>query len=221
MSTPSLTMSPVDILKYQNELVRTGNYFPIGRMQKIAIAPAAGWKPRPEDPVMRLWGRMIELRDSFLPIAHSPDRSMILITATQLDKQGRVALPDLPDPEWTPPPPTREEIEGVKKINPETGMEYTEFPKRYPKRYTPRLVKQSLFDRAEGYLTGTNFLVFSPVVNITFQPESDGRLLGDTWLIAAKFNGADNTHPTLLVDRATGETHFFGGVYQIMGPRQG
>jgi hypothetical protein len=221
MATAPTVATPADILKYRNDLVRTGKYFPLGRMQKIALAPAKGWAPNPSDPIMSRYGRFIELRDSFLPIAHSPDRSMILVTAPLLNAAGRVELPDLPDPTWVRPTPTKEEIEGVDVVDPATGKTHREFPKRDPARFQPRMVKQSLFDRAEGFLSGTNFLIFSPVVSIVFQPEQDGKMIGDMWLIQAKYNAADNTHPTLLVDRGTGETHFFGGVYQIVGPRQG
>jgi len=221
MATAPAVTTAADVLKYQNDLVRTGKCFPLGRMQKIALAPAAGWQPRPDDPIMSRYGRFIELRDNFLPIAHSPDRSMILVTAPLLDKEGRVELPDLPDPTWVRPQPTQEEIEGFDVVDPVTGAKHREFPKRDPAKFAPRMVPQRLVDRAEGFLTGTNFLVFSPVISIVFQPEHDGKLLGDTWLIEAKYSPADGTHPTLLVDRSTGETHFFGGLYSIVGPRQG
>lgn len=220
--TKQLTMTPADVLKYQNDLIRTGKFFPLGRMQKIAIGPAASYTPPSSDPIIRKFGRLIELRDRMLPIGQSEDRSMILITAPLLDAAGRVSLPDLPDPEWTPPPPSREEIEGfkVKKVVDGVEREVTEFPKGNSERYAPRMVPQRLRDRTNEKLEGSNFLIFSPVLTISFQPEIQKRLVGDAWLIRCSYSRMDDTHPTLLIDEATGESHFFGGLYEVVGNAQ-
>lgn len=219
MSSTTMQMSPADILKYQNDLVRTGKFEPLGKMQKIAIGPNAAWAPRGDDPIMAKIGRFIELRDRPLPIAQSPDRSMLLLLAPLVDPAGYVTLPDLPNPTWTPPNPTKEEIEGIKvmKKGPDGKMHETrEFPKDSPRLNVP-MIKQNLVDRAEGYLEGTNFLVFSPVERITFQPEISHRMVGDAWLIVGKPDPATHTKLTLLIDQKTGEMHFFGGRYEIIG----
>lgn len=250
MGRTQLSMTPADILKYQNDLVRTGKCLPLGRMQKIAIGPTAGYVPPPADPYIRKFGRLIDLRDRFLPIAQSLDRMMVLVTAPLVDRNNRVQLPDVPDPDWTPAGYTREELE-----NRAQGQEITlaqaereisaaeqagdlraaarwraaaetvreghavRMPVERPiEKDTARMIPQRLEDRTNELLEGTQFLVFSPVISVAFQPEIENRLVGTAWTIQFGFNPADRTHPSLLVDRATGETHFFGGLYDIAGP---
>lgn len=211
------TMSAADILKYQNDCVRTGDLEFLGRLQKIAIGPVAGYVPPPNDPIIAKFGRFIELRGSFLPIGQTKDRSMLLVTAPLVDKvTGFVTLPDLPDPNWVPPPPSKEEVEGKQVWDQASQRMVTKFPESSP-RQNVRMVPQRLEDRAEGRLEGTNFLIFSPVLRITFQPEINRRLVGDAWVIECKFDNATRTHMALLVDQKTGETHFFGGAYEILG----
>jgi len=210
------TISTADILKFQAECVRTGNLEPLGRMQKIAIGPNGQYIAPQNDPIIAKVGRFIELRDRPLPLGQTRDRSMLLVPGLLLTKDNRVELPDLPDPNWTPPPPTKEEIEGVEVVDTVTGKKTRVFPTDSPRAH-PHMLPQRLIDRAEGRLEKTNFLVFSPVVGITFQPEIANRLVGDAWLINCKFNPADRTHMALLVDQQTGAVHFFGGMYEIIG----
>jgi hypothetical protein len=212
----SLTMTPADILRYQNDLVRTGKYLPLGRMQKISIGPTQTFTPPASDPYIRKFGRLIDLRNRFLPIAQSPDRMMILVTAPLVGRDNRVSLPDVPDPDWAPGAWTREELEGreVEKNGARIRM-----PVERPlEKDTARMIPQRLEDRTNEILEGTNFLVFAPVINVAFQPEIENRLVGTAWTIQCGFNPADRTHTSLLIDRATGETHFFGGLYDIAGP---
>jgi len=210
----TLTSTPADELKYQNELVRTGNYLPLGRMRMISIEPNANCPPLSTwDPVMKKWGRLIQFRDQVLPIAQSRDRSMILITAPLLNAQGRVALPDVPVPDWTAPPPTKEEIEGREVKDPSTGKIHREPVQR--KNVDAPMIPQSLRDRADGFVEGTYIYHFSPVTRIMFQPEFDNQMLGTFWKIICtpRFDG---TQVTFLVDKKTGEAHFFGGCYEIV-----
>jgi hypothetical protein len=212
--------APADILKYQSDCVRTQKFIPLGRMQKIAIGPNAAWNPASfaHDPIIRKYGRFIELRDQFLPIGQSLDKSMILITSPLVNRANRVALPDLPDPDWTAPVRTREEIEGIEKKD-ANGRTYREPYKGEPGRYQAPMIPQNLVDRADSIMEGTQFLVFQPVEYFTFQPEIKGRLTSDAWRVRCKpdFSTSPATHTALLVDRATGEAHFFGGVFDIEG----
>jgi len=221
--TASLTNSPADILKFQNDCVRTGQVEPLGRMQKISIGPNASWSPKTQDATMQKFGRFIELRDQPLPIAQSLDKSMLLVCAPLLHKvSGRVELPDLPDPNWAPGQATKEEVEGMEVVR--HGVTVRAFPndKDWPggpvtsNRVAP-MVKQDLVARAEGFLEGTNFLIFSPVLRVTFQPEINKRMTADAWIIECKHDPATRTDMALLVDRATGEVHFFGGRFEILG----
>jgi hypothetical protein len=210
------TMDAAGILKYQSDLIRTGQYMPLGKMQKIAIGPNAAYTPPANDPIIAKVGRFIELRDRPLPLAQTQDRSMLIVPGLLLAKDNRVALPDLPDPNWTAPPPSKEEIEGIEVTDPVTGKKHTEFPKGNSPRMNVPMLPQRLEDRAEGRLEKTNFLVFSPVVGITFQPEIANRMVGDAWLINCSYNPADRTYMALLVDVKTGEVHFFGGLFEIL-----
>lgn len=247
-SRTQLTMTPADILKYQNDLVRTGKYISLGRMQKIAIGPTAGYVPPATDPYIRKFGRLIDLRDQFLPIAQSPDRGMLLVPAPLVNRfTNRVQLPDVPDPDWTPAPIAREEFEGqeITLTFAEDRLRECEqkgdlraaaqwraardnikagHPVRMPydrpvEKDRPHMIPQRLEDRTNELLAGTNFLVFSPVLSVTFQPELEKRLVADAWIITFGHNPSDRTDASLLIDRQTGETHFFGGLYDISGPR--
>lgn len=210
------TMDAAAILKYQNDLIRTGDYETLGKMQKIAVGPHGSYIAPANDPIISKFGRFIELRGRPLPIAQSRDRSMLLVPALMVATDGRVGLPDLPDPNFIPPPATKEEIEGVEVLDKNTGRMVRKFPETSA-RSAVRMLPQRLEDRAEGRLEKTNFLVFSPVLRITFQPEINNRMVGDAWVIECKFNNADRTHVALLVDQKTGETHFFGGAFEIIG----
>jgi hypothetical protein len=222
--TAAVMNSVADVLKFQNECIRTGNYESLGRMQKIAVGPVAGYVPPVNDPIIAKFGRFIDLRDQVLPLAQSRDRSMLLVPGALMDRAGRVTLPDLPDPGWIAPAPTKAEIEGVeveKEIKDADGKvvghrTVREFPKDSP-RLNVRMLPQRLEDRAEARLEGTNFLVFSPVIGITFQPEIAKRMVGDAWLIECRHDPATRTDMALLVDQKTGEVHFFGGMFEIIG----
>jgi hypothetical protein len=220
------TITAADILKFQNDCARTGQFMPLGRMQKISIGPNAAWAPRNDDPILQRVGRFIELRDQPLPLAQTIDRSLLIVPAPLLHRvTGRVELPDLPDPNWTPGQPTKEEIEGVEveeEIKDATGQvlgrrKIRKFPAVDNSRRIAPMIKQSLEARAEGLLEGTNFLIFSPVISITFQPEIEKRLIGDAWVIKCSHDAATRTEMALLIDRATGEVHFYGGKFEVMG----
>jgi hypothetical protein len=208
--------TPADVLKYQSDLVRTGQYLPLGRMKMIAIAPNKDCPPLPTwDPIMQKWGRLMQLREMVLPIGQSLDRSMILVCAPLCDRNGRVGLPDLADPNWKPSAFTKEEIEGVEKTDAH-GKKYCDAVPRSKEKDAPRNIPQDLRARAEGFLDGSNFYVFSPVLSISFQPEVNHEMLGTFWAIDCRYNPADRTHPSLLIDAKTGETHFFGGLYDVV-----
>lgn len=199
MATRTITNTPADVLAYQSELIRTGKMLPLGRMQKIFIGPTAGYV-QPNDPYINKFGRMIDLRERMLPVAYSPDRSMILVPAAMVDRNGYVGLPDVPDPTWVPGTWTREETQGADR------------PKE---KDICRMIPQRLEDRTSEKLAGSNFLVFAPVISFTFQPEISGELAGRIWICHWFQSAIDRTDCSLLVDRRTGETHFFGGRYDI------
>jgi hypothetical protein len=203
--TATALQTPADLIAYQRELVRTGKYIPLGRMNKIAIGPSDAWPGPMGDPYMMRYGRLIDLRDRLLPIAQAG--SEVLVTAPMVMPDGRVGLPDVPQPDWDPPAWTEEEI--TRKVI------------RPAEKSTPPTLEQRLSDRCEWYqgqpgvLEGTNFFVFQPVLNVAFQPEIKNRLSGRVWII--EFFPLNGIHAAFLVDRSTGECFFHGGRYDIHG----
>lgn len=215
----STTNSLASILAYRNDLVRTGKTLPLGRTKQIAIAPAEGWAPPDNDPLIERYGRLMQFRDRTMPIAQSEDRSQILCMAPMIGRDGYAGLEDIPLPDWKPRDPTKEEIEGVLKKDKKSGREWREAAPIDPKRFAPPMIPQRLRDRAQGKVEGTDFLIFSPVLSVAFQPELGNAMIGTVWVLVWEYNAADNTHPTMLVHERTGETHFFGGRYDIQRPR--
>lgn len=204
----ALTNSPADIIKWRQDLMRTGQCLPLGRATMISIAPSSDWDmPADADPFIKKFGRLIDLRPSrdttkgiFLPLAQSVDRSQLLVTAPLLNRDGRVGLPDVPDPDWKPATWTADEI-SLKS-------------KRDPAKDSPRMLPQRLEDRTRVKLEGTNFLVFQPVISVIFQPEIDKQMEGRLWKIDF-LPDAGGTHAAFMVDQRTGECHFFGGRFLI------
>jgi hypothetical protein len=212
LETPSRPVqnTPADLLSYQRDLVRTGDFIPRGRINKIALGPSADYVPPEGDPLIDKYGRLIDFGQNFLPIGQSRDETLVLITKPWIHPDWGIAgLPDRPHPAWTPPNFTRDEITLAK-------------PTDYKKRTAP-MVPQRLFDRANqesgrpAVLEGTDFVVFQPVLCITFQPEFEGKILGTIWKIACAPDRS-GMYPVLLVDHKTGEAHFYGGQYLIVKP---
>jgi hypothetical protein len=225
--------TPAEIIAAHRELVRTGNHTPLGRMQKIAIGPSASWRPPdPPDPYIARYGRFIELRDRFLPIAQGPNKE-ILVTAPLRMPDARVGLPDIPDPTWTPAAPTRDDIEGKaigqdrdgkpqysKIVN---GQRVYSFDQVEAATRVPPMIAQRMTDRCEqdgsgkpGYFMRA-FLGFQPVLRVTFQPELENRLVGTSWYIEFAPD-LDGKSCVLLVDKNTGECFFLFGRYDIFTP---
>lgn len=186
----SLTMTAADELAYQNTLVRTGQSEYIGSIVSIAIGDDADYKRPMGDPLIDRWGRLMQFGNLSLPLAQSLDHSTLLVPGhLHRPGDGAVDLPDWPDPNWKP----------------------VKFPDQAPH------IRQSLEDRVSGLLeSNTNFLVFQPVLYVIVRPELDGHILSTFWKIICGPRGSDGRNTTLLIDRVTGETHFFGGRYEIV-----
>lgn len=207
--------SPADYLKYQNELVQKGQYLPLGKVKIISIGPNEKCPPRDDwDPILKKYGRMMQFRDQAFPIAQAMDLRMVLATAPLVDKNGRVALPPIGLPDFVPAPYTDEEKFG-KLMRDSSGNEYRMPVERPREKDLPPLIPQDLHDRADGYLAGTEFYSFCPVERINIQPEVANQMWGTFWNVVCRTNPADGTKPTLLIHAKTGETHFYGGLYEI------
>lgn len=233
-ATEQMTGTPADLLKYQSNLVRTGRFEPLGRIMKLSIGDSKDYTAPVNDNFLQRFGRFMDFRRCMLPIALSLDNSQLLVTApllraqcpkcnTQFPSGGAGAhicpqclqsfaavpvadLPDVPDPLWSPAPPSEDEVTGRVPMN--------------PARIHPPLIAQRLLDRCErkdggpALLEGTNFLVFQPVVRVAYQAENKGSLVAAAGLITC-MAGAGGMQTAFLVDRTTGEAHFFGGKFLI------
>lgn len=190
---PSVT-DLVAYMQYQKDLVRTGQYEPLGRAFQIAIGPVDGYTPPLGDPLIDKYGRFMHLGRQVLSIAQSVDRSTLLVLNPMCDKAGRVGLPDWPKPGFYPEP------------DPKTG-----------KPGEMQYVKQALRDRTNQQLDSRrkNILVFQPIECIALQPEINGNLEGETWILEFGADPVTGTRCALLVDEATGETHLIGGRFDI------
>jgi hypothetical protein len=83
-------------------------------------------------------------------------------------------------------------------------------------RQTPKMDKQDLRTFSTGILRGTNFVVYERVAQILVKAVG----IPETWILRCGLNAADGTHMVFLLDRQTGEAHFYGGRYDISKPGQ-
>lgn len=242
-ATQTLTMTPADIFKYQNDLARTGKVLPGGRIRTIAVGPCDTYTPPPNDPIISGYGpqpqrnargRMLDFSGQWLPFGIAEDKAMLVVTATMIRKDGFVGLPDLVDPLWRAADYTPEE-----SANPDCDTDcrkqwditlkgekvaHVHIQLRAGKD-TPRLLPQRLEDRTNDRLQGSNFLVFQPVLRVTYQPEE--LKTGDQhgfkpaeWKIEFRPD-IGGVHAAFLVDPTNGECHFFGGVPIFGGATRG
>jgi hypothetical protein len=202
-STATARNTDADLIQYQRDLVRTQKYIPLGRMLKIAIGPSDNWRPPEGDTFLAKYGRYIDLRNSYLPIAQAGE--LLLVTSEMVQPDGRVGLSDVPDPDWAPAAWTEEEATGKTP--------------RDPAKDRPPFLQQRLTDRCEmmggqpAVLEGTDFLIFQPVLRVVFQPEENKKLNADVWVLV--FKPKAGRHCAFLVDHKTGECHFFGGSFEV------
>jgi hypothetical protein len=204
-SSAAALNTDADLIQYQRDLVRTQNCFPMGRALKIAIGPSDNWRPAEKDPYVAKYGRLLELRGASLPIAQQAGQMLVMAPLIAGD---RVGLPDIPDPDWAPPAWTEEEVTG--KVA------------RDRRKDQPAMLTQRLTDRCEmvggqpAVMEGTDFLIFQPVLSVTFQPELNKQMEPEVWI--AEFRPVAGRHCALLVDHKTGESFFFGGAFEIKRP---
>ncbi len=204
---PALGATLQDFLAYQDHLVQTQQYEYLGRMKKIVLEAEDGARTQGPHVTGKIghcldWynekGPKGEILPSFLSIGQSRDRRMILPLAPVVRRDGRVGLPDIPDPSWKPRQPSREEQMA--------GWFGEDAP----------MIAQDLGQLTDKIIQGSDILVFQPVAQILFQPEINQALQPTYWLLAGSFDPASRTHPAFLVDRRTGAAHFYGGKFEIV-----
>lgn len=208
-----LTAQPTnvaDILKYQNDCVRTKKFVHLGGIQRIVLEDTAD-SGRASESVTSTMGRVLEFFDNWLPIGQveAPGFNSFLLPETPVKKKdGYVGLPDIPDPGWVPTAGRQlEMIDDPRNPGKQMWSGKSTFEK-------PPMIAQPLRQNARGKLSGTNFIVFEAVSQILIKPEG----LNEMWLLHCGKNPVDDTHMVFLVDETTGEAHFYGGRYVISRP---
>jgi len=219
---PGLAASLDDIFKFQNETVAAGNYEFLGRCKKIVLEAEEGARTQAPHVTAKI-GHVLDWYDTphpqggtvrnYLPIGQTRDHKMILALehVVKRDFQGRltpeVGLPDMPDPGWKPMQPRNtEEAEALEEARRKGEVGVLMAP----------MIPQDLNQLTSKIVGGTEFLVFQPVVQILFQPEINGALQATYWTLLCSFDPATRTEPAFLVNRRTGEAHFFGGRFEIV-----
>jgi hypothetical protein len=218
-----------DVLAYQDHLIAAQQYEYLGRMKMVVLEASKGANV-PGIAETSIVGVRLDwcnepnpngkgYLDNFIPIAQSLDHSMLLILGAVRRRDGRVGLPDIPDPAWKSKAPAPEEIDPIigkdEKGRPIYGPSWTPTD--------PPRIAQPLEQRARGKIGGTEILVLGPVHQIMFQPDIGEQGLQPTyWSIAGRaadgstWDPGTNSHLELLIDRVTGAAHFFGGQWQII-----
>jgi hypothetical protein len=194
--TTATAMSPADILRYQDDIVRTGQYVFLGRLKCIVLEAAKDANVPPED-ITRLMGVRLDFYDEGAGIGLSHDRTQLVFLSPVMRRDGKVGLPDIPDPTWKPS--SNPHFDGDGKVV---------FQK-------PPMIPQPLSERASCRIKRTNFLVFEPVAQILFHPDG----IAEYWLANCHADPRTGTHLALIVDEKTGKAHFYGGIFEITTPR--
>lgn len=212
-----LTAAPVDVhgvLKFQNDCLRMRQFEAIGRIQRIVFEVTAGMYIPPElaeDLKSDSMGPCIEFfgQENWLPVAQikaAGQQDCLLPLAPVIRKaDGYVGFPDKPDRHWVPTtgPETK------KIVDPETNeVSYKMI------REQPRMLKQDLRNFSTGILRGTNFIVYERVAQILVKPTG----LAEGWILNCHKNPVDDTHMAFLLDHKTGQSHFYGGWFEITVP---
>lgn len=194
--SPAKSLSPADVLQWQDEILRLRQTEFIGRIMKIQFE-AAKDAPVPENSVTSKMGVCLDWYGVTGPsLAQSLDHSALILLSPILRSDGTVGVPDMPDPLWIPPIPKREEIENL------PAGKYYEPPK-------PRMIAQKLEDRARGMWK--DYYLCGPVSQILVRPEG----LAEGWIILAHAEPRNGTQMELLIHRNTGRSYLYGGRFEI------
>lgn len=197
-----LTMETVtDVLAYQTQCKRTGQYQEIGRLKKIVLEANKDSHIPGRSETDRV-GLTLDLYNGFIPLAQTMDRSQLLLLGNFVVSDGkggsRVGLPDIPDPQWVPGQATAAEL---------TNPDYK------PNR--ARMVPQRFEDRTgEKWKENPEYFVFHPVVQLMIHMPDMGPKDALGALVECRAD-VQGKHVTLLISKLTGEAFFYGGVHTI------
>jgi hypothetical protein len=213
-SAAILTAPPADVpalLKYQNDCLRQGRYTVLGGIQRIVLERTEKtWIPTDleEDLKSDPAGISIEFfeQENWLPVAQveaAGQQSFLLPLAPAINKRtGYAGFPDKPDRHWVPsgPPVTQKDSLGQFKMV----------------RQAPKMNEQPMQNFSCGIVRGTNLAIYERVAQILVKAVG----IPETWILRCSNDPSTGTHMAFLVDRQTGEAHFYGGRYDISKPGQ-
>jgi hypothetical protein len=210
-----ITNSPADTINWQAEQIRTRQYELVGHIWKVVLEASRG-AAVPQASVAHTVGTCLDWygyenvngKNCLPRVAQSRDRSTLLLLDPVKRVDGKVGLPDIPDPTWRPKQPTAEELQTT-----------------VPLQKAP-MIQQHLYEeeggvpigRARGQLKGTKYLVFGPVVQILVRPMVDNKLIDEGWFFQCGVDKTNGTHMEMLIHQDTGEAFFYGGQFQIYRP---
>jgi hypothetical protein len=220
------TNSVATELNWRSDLMKDKrNYQQIGHIWKIVLESAAG-NAGPRNSVAQTVGLTLDWygyenvngQNKLPRIAQDTGRNVLLMLDPVKRIDGKVGLPDIPDPEWTPALVKDSDIAWTPKRNRMGKI----IPGQKPPAYEPQrapFISQSLYERARGRMKETNYLVFGPIAQILVRPVKDEpegvTFLGsEGWILKCRADVAGK-HLELLVDERTGESFFYGGQFEI------
>lgn len=212
---PGVQAGLAEWLAYADDLVRTQQYEYLGKGKVIVIEAAKGANVPGLAETTKVGVRLDWRNDDsvpgrtkeyFLRIAQSFDRRLLLALDPVVRHDGKIGLPDIPDPAWKPGQPGHL-VEG-KYVSTEEEVNSWN-----PGR--PPMIRQDLADRASGYVNGTRLMVFQPVHQIMFQPEIGGQLQPTYWSIECGHDPANRTQMAFLVNADDGRAYFYGGRFVL------
>jgi hypothetical protein len=210
---------PADVIAWQRECVRNEQYQILGRVWMIALEASAGAHV-PGRNVANALGSRIEFyndrggTDVIGPhIAQTGPRGSLLLLDPFVRYDGVVGLPDIPQPDWTPPIPKSSDLTSTKAYVPPSAP----------------MIPQHLIDRGDGHggrargqiRAGSSiYLVCGPVVQIVVRPlDEQNRILPNALILkclpSSAKAGVQATLMDLLIDAQTGEPFLYGGRFEV------
>lgn len=201
---------PFEIFKWQNDVIRMKQAEFIGKIMKIVVEASLG-AAVPGQTETNTEGVALDFYGQFLALGQCAGE-LIILSPIIRNSDGRVGLPDKPDPAWVP----RQGHWSDEDDDPNFDLS-KDNPKGKFIQDKPRMIPQTLRTRGAKKLKGTDYLVIEPVHQILVI--LDG--MPEGVIIQCGLDPATGTHKALVVNEATGEAHFYGGRHIITSPRLG
>lgn len=219
VSAPAANAGPADVIAWQHDCIRAGQFQVLGKIWMINLEASAGAQV-PGKNVASLLGTRIEFYNEFggpevvgPMIAQTGPKGSLLILDPIVRPDGIVGLPDIPDPTWKPPIPTKRQITSKNPF----------VPPKAP------MIPQHLIDRGDGHggrargqirAGASTYLVCGPVVQIVVRPMDSNNVVQPNAMIlkclpSTALPGANATTMDLLIDSATGEAFLYGGRFEV------